>query len=144
MNSIQERLVEIGRELHDEHGRATVEWAAMNLIEDGSIAPIIVGYGSDRDMYEAYGPEGDLSEAEWWADFPPIEGTRFRVFYPEDIDGIPHLVRLTMAAIGAVPVGVFKDDEKGSYEHRGRNAAHYLLDDHAPIRLMFENEISED
>lgn len=116
-----------------------VPHAVMRYIEGmgdfaGFPGRVTVGYGFDRKMYEGYGPGGTGEVQSWWDRFAPIEGRRFRIFIPDDASGeLDRMAHDVMAAIGATPAGRYPNDDKDSYDSRGRTAYHYLLPDHAPI-----------
>lgn len=116
----------------DDPARA-VAWAVMEYVEDESeIENVTVGYGDDRSM-----SEDSIHPDQWWEKFPPVDGHRFRVFAPEDGDGIEY-ASFVLSLIGATPVGEFPGDVYDSYDHRGRTSYHFVLPDDAPIAAAVE------
>lgn len=138
----QEHILEEGRDEMVEHAHPpdkAIPAAVMRYVEDPDgglgLPGVTVGYGYDRKMHERGGRA--RYPDSWWGTFPPIEGRRFRVFVPRKHDGSEAALVSTiddvMLAIGATPVGVFPNDDKDSYDHRGRDSIHYLLPDNSPI-----------
>lgn len=157
MNKTQRKIIETAARHQDEPSGVgfpesdildSINWAVLKYLEtpeelgfDHTDLDVTVGYGRDRALHDDYGPDSKGVQTDWWDTIPPIEGTRFRIFYPDDVDGIPAPVETVMAAIGATPVGVFTD-MMDSYDHRERVAAHYVLPDHAPIVYAVGRECS--
>lgn len=117
-------------DVHEALRYAILEYVEGKGPFEGTDKRITVGYGHDRGLHDKYGgSDGDCTH--WWADFAPVDGTRFRVFVPRGER--PEIVGNVMAAVGATPVGVYPDDAKDSYDSRDRVSLHYILRDRAPI-----------
>jgi hypothetical protein len=144
-NVTQDRIIAEAAWLCNEENIEAEEalpWAVMRIVEghdhfsDGarSVEGVTVGYGRDRQMYES-----DQYPDEWWERFPPVEGYRFRLFFPEYesgssreyIERVRHLTR-KMTAIGAIEIGSFADDYD-SYGNRCRECRHYVIEDQSVI-----------
>lgn len=148
MNEIQKTIIDKAAEHHAAGGdpARAVRIAVMNHIEDrlGSEG-VIVGYGDDEELSDARDVPDD-----WYQHFPPVEdATRFRVFYPREFRGgnaTPEEVVDVMHAIGSTWIGVFDEqpDVAGTYERRGKLAAHFVLPDDAPIVLAVGKWLSEE
>ena len=81
---------------------------------------VTVGYGSGDAMFDNWDSSGRLVET-----VPPQEAsTRFRVFFPNDHQTVPHNIVNVMAALGAWRVWTGSAAACGSYDHRERREFH--------------------
>ncbi|XVH33774.1 hypothetical protein ACNS7O_18725 (plasmid) [Haloferacaceae archaeon DSL9] len=118
-----------------EHLRFAVLRLLENEAEDthtgeSRVPGITVGYGNDAAMFDHW-----RDEVEWWTDIEPQEHcTRFRIFYEQlDQDELPRRALEVMTALGAWRVWEGTAAACGSYDHRGRREAHFLLHYNHPI-----------
>ena len=129
---------------HPEH--EYLRYAVLRLLEGKAdetsvgapqIDGVTVGYGEDKAMYESWD-----DDVEWWEIIPPqAECTRFRIFYPDEHEGVPRVIVDVMAALGAWCVWTGSAAACGSYDHRERREVHYLWPESHPIEDLLQDQL---
>ena len=121
-----------------------LRYAVLRLLEDEAdetsveipqIDGVTVGYGEDKAMYESWD-----DDVEWWETVPPqAECTRFRIFYPDEHEGVPRVILDVMAALGAWCVWTGSAAARGSYDYRERCEVHYRWPEGHPVEELLQD-----
>ena len=111
--------------------------AAETAADVPEIDGVTVGYGKEEAMFDSWG-----DDVEWWGTVPPRVGcTRFRIFYPDEYEIVPHVIVDVMAVLGAWRVWGGNAAACGSYDHRERREVQYLWPENHPIEDLLQDRL---